>query len=134
MSVFARIVATVVAFGGLALLGTPAGAATLETHLQCYVLPAIGLGGSGLLGGGPTPQNAAITNNTGAAIAAGTTYSYTIAGHRYAYKDGAALAAGDHIFVTVPAGTAAGACDATVPRAIVNRNAATTAHSKSMAP
>lgn len=132
MSVFARIVATATVFAGLPLL--PAGAAVLQTHLQCYVLPAIGLGGGGLFGGGPVPQNAAITNNTAAAIAAGTTYSYTIAGHRYTYQNGAALAVGEHIFVPAPAGTAAGACDATVPRVIVNRNAATTSHSKSMAP
>jgi len=118
MSIFTRTAAIALTVAGLPLLPPAAGSAVLQTHLQCYVIPAIGV--SGPIGSGAPPRNAAITNNTSAPIPAGTTYSYTIAGRPFTYHSGSALAVGDHVLVTAQADAPAGNCDATIPRIVTN--------------
>jgi hypothetical protein len=105
-----RLRAAALALAGLVALAQPADAAGIRRHLDCATLagggvslPIVNVEFAGLLN---------ITNSSSQTIPAGTTYSYTVAGHRASYTHPQPLASGETIAVGDAAVTANGmACD-----------------------
>jgi hypothetical protein len=103
-------IAVCIALG--ATLATPAEAQSVR-RLQCFAVPPIGVGG--LFGGVNIQQRAIITNNTGATIAANTTYTYVISGRQMTHRQPTPLGPGQQINVPALIGGNATTCEAWVP-------------------
>jgi hypothetical protein len=87
-------------------------AANVRRHLNCTLLPPIGVGG--LFGGPQVPQQMLIRNTWSLSIPKGTLYTYRINRSSKSFKSAAALASGGTMQLRIYAGGAT-SCDVSVP-------------------